>query len=276
MLNNNIRLAEKGDIPALCELWKTCFNDTEDYIEYFYRENFERMSVVVYTIDGKPVSVVHLMEATFADKNATQKAEFIYATGTLPEYRKRGCMGALLEAVKEKAEQNGTAVFLKPSTPELARYYNKFGFESGGHFRLVTVTPEGAEPIDASPLSSEEYNKMRDEAFAEKPFAKWQDDHMLWCCLENDYFGGKTLAIKLDGETYFLMAAPEGDALVITETNLSLGQVKKLSGSLCRMFGTEKLRAYMADYSCNEGDKILSAVVYNTPLRDIYVNQILI
>ena len=83
-MNNCIRLATENEIPVLCELWKACFPDSEEYIKYFYKENFERISVVVYAVDGKPVSMVHVMDSCFADGEKMQNAKFLYAGGTFP------------------------------------------------------------------------------------------------------------------------------------------------------------------------------------------------
>ena len=34
-MSDGIRLAEKQDIPALSEIWKICFHDSDDYIRFF-------------------------------------------------------------------------------------------------------------------------------------------------------------------------------------------------------------------------------------------------
>ena len=270
-----IRLADKRDIPALTKIWKACFPDSEEYINYFYSKNFGRIKVPVYTVDNTPVSMVHLIDAAFIDGESAQDAKFIYATGTLPEYRKNGCMGALLRYVTETANENNLALFLKPSTSELVRYYEKFGFVPGAYFRLIDVTPTKKSSVEFYDLSYSEYNKMRDAAFSGTPHISWQDGHIKWCVAENEYFGGRTLGLTLDENEHFIMGYPEDDTLIISETSLSASQLERVSGNLCELFGTSRMRAYMPD-SCGVGERILSSVVYNTPLRTTYVNQILI
>ena len=117
---------------------------------------------------------------------------------------------------------------------------------------------------------------MRNAAFSGLPYAKWSDRHIKWCIDENEYFSGKTIAINANGEQYFLMGSPEGDTLIITETNLSLKQLKEFSGALCDLFNTKLIKAYMPDFSCVEGEEIISSLVNNLPLRKTYVNLILI
>ncbi len=274
-MTNGVRLAKSGDIPSLCEIWELCFHDPGDYIRCFYRENFSRISVLVYTVNDKPVSMFHILDSSFINGEKRQDAKFLYAGGTHPEYRGRGYYSALFAHVKGLADRNGSALFLKPALRELIPYYRALGFEPDSCFRFVTVRPGEKLPLSVSPLSPEEYNRMRNRAFCGRPYAKWPDRHVCWCAADNEYFGGKTLAFEFNGKEHFLMACPSGDTLEITETDLSLDELKQASGALCALFGTELLKAYMPDYSCEEGEEIVSSVIYNAPMNNTYVNLLL-
>ena len=271
-----IRRASKRDIPFLCEIWKACFCDTEEYIKYFYEENFSRIEVLVFCVDNKPVSMVNMLEASYESGEKSQGARLIYATGTLPEHRSRGYMGELIKHACKNAKQGGYAIFLKPSKPSLVEYYSKFGFEVDSYFSVVNFEPCEKQGCEFSEISYKEYNKMRNSAFSEIPYVKWSDEHLDWCDKENAFFGGKTLSVTLDGAEYFLMAYPEEKTLVITETNLSLSLLKQISGDLCQTFETEIIKAYMPCNSDKAGERIISSVAYNTQVCNTYVNLILI
>ena len=275
-MNTEIRRAKESDIPILCEIWKHCFSDTEEYIKYFYSENFSRIEILVLCVDNKPVSMVHLLDASFTESGNSQPAKLIYATGTLPEHRKKGYMGSLIKQVCESSKQKGYALFLKPSSPPLVDYYNKFGFEIASRFSLATLYPRENQGEAYSEISYEEYNRMRNKAFSKTPYVKWDNEHLKWCVEENEFFGGKTLSLNLDGQKHFLMAYPEGKTLVITETSLSYKQLRLISGDLCHMFGSKLIKAYMPSGSCTDGKDIISAVTYNAQLCSPYVNLILI
>ncbi|MBE5809193.1 MAG: GNAT family N-acetyltransferase [Clostridiales bacterium] len=271
-----VRTARRKDIPALCGIWRACFPDTEDYIRYFYRENFERIAVWVRTVDDAPVSMLHLFDAAFADGGYSRPAKLIYAVGTHPSYRRQGHMGRLLEAVKGRAREEGHVLFLKPATAELTEYYRSFGFEPDARFRVVTIRPGERVPLQTDMLSAQEYNRLRDIAFSGYPYAKWPDRHVQWCVDENEYCGGRTLSVMLDGETHFVMGAPQGDTLLITETDMGPSQLERAGGALCALFGAASLKAYLPDHVCGKGEEIVSSAVYNAPLRDTYVNLIMI
>ena len=99
---------------------------------------------------------------------------------------------------------------------------------------------------------------------------------MKYCVAENGFLGGKTIAIELDGTDYFLMGAPKDGTLLVTETNLSLSQLRKIGGALCAMFDADRIKAYLPDYSCSEGEIIVSSVTFNAPSWNTYVNLLLI
>ncbi len=271
-----IRPADERDIPDLCALWQSCFPDPGDYVRFFYRENFGRISVPVYVLDGKPVSMVHLMDASFADGPDRYPVRFVYAVGTLPPFRNRGLMRSLLLSVARSAEEDGCGLFLKPA-PHLEKYYADLGFALDSRFRVFSAAPEagGGEEVSFAPLSAEEYNPLRNAAFSDRPFVKWPDAHVRWCVDENAYCGGRTLSLSLDGRTHFLMAYPDGGVLRVTETDLGPGQLRRAAAALCSLFGTDRLEAYLPEASCREGAAVVSSVVFNAPLRRTYANLLL-
>ena len=275
-MNNEIRLAEERDIPALCEIWKICFCDKEDYVRFFYSENRGHVTTTVCTVDDRPVSVLHWFDVSFVNGDERRAAKYLYAGGSLPEYRKNGYYGSLIKYVEDHAKKNGLILFGKPASRSLIPYYSTFDFVPDACFRLVTVSPEIKIPIKTSPVSPEDYNRMRNEAFRSHPHAEWPDRYVRYCFAENEFLGGKTIALELNGTDHFLMGAPNGNTLLITETDLSLPQLTEVSGALCEMFEVDRLSAYLPDYSCGEGEEIVSSVVYNAPFWNTYVNLLLI
>ncbi len=275
-MHHGIRPAAKEDIPALVELWQTCFHDSEAYINLFYAHNFERMLTLVYECEGEVVSMLHLMKAAFVNGASRQDARLIYATGTLPAKRKKGYISALLNYAKDLARQQGFALFLKPSNEALTAYYQKFDFTPDAYFRCVSF--EAGEPIslEFSPLSARNYNRLRDGAFAAYPYVKWEDAHIDWAIRENAFFGGETLTFAWQGNTYFLLGYPEGDTLVVSETDLPPAGLKQCSGAFCARFGTKRILAYLPAFACDEGERVLSSVVYRNEINNTYVNLILI
>jgi GNAT superfamily N-acetyltransferase len=277
VLRSDIRLATEEDIPELIELWKSCFpEDSEEYIRYFYRENFSRIRVPVYSLNGKIVSMIHLMDAVFANGTDEYPVQFVYAVGTRPDCRGKGILQSLLLSVFDSAKENGYGMFLKPS-PELMNYYTRIGFAEDSRFRIFTIeaVQDGQKDFSCAPLSAEEYNRLRNRAFSTRPFVKWPDEHIRWCVDENDFCGGRTLSLKSGNDTHFLMCCPEGDVLRIIETDLEPDQLKTAAFGLCKMFGKSRLKAYLPEEVFREGPDVVSSLVFNAPLRQTYANLLL-
>lgn len=274
-MKHGIGFAVKDDIPYLFDIWKAGFPDTDEYIKCFYKENFERMKVLVYYKDGKPVCMINVLDAVFRNCNSVKNAKYLYAGTTLPAYRKKGYFRALIEYLTEYALKEDCALFCKPALKERIAFYESYGFVRDAYFSLVTIQPEEKESLSFEDIEYAEYNRMRNIAFSDIPYAEWSDEHIRWCIEENALFDGRTMKIRFNGKDCFFMAYPKDRTLIITETNLSLFELKSLSGALCDLFKTELIKAYMPE-SCKEGESIVSSIVYNAPLLNTYVNLILI
>ena len=275
-LESNIRLATEEDIPVLTELWNSCFGDSEEYIRFFYRENFSRIRVPVYTLNDRPVSMIHLMDASFADGADEYPMRFIYAVGTHPDCRGKGLLRSLLLSAAGSAKENGYGLFLKPSHA-LMNYYSALGFVEDSRFRIFSVKPGPEEQNDLlfSPLSSEEYNRLRNIAFSKHPFVKWPDAHTRWCIDENNFCGGQTISLTINNNKHFLMGYPVEGVLRITETDLDPKQLRSAAFALCKMFSVSCLEAYLPEEIFREGPAVVSSLVFNAPLRQTYANLLL-
>lgn len=273
-MRSDIRLASERDIPDLCAIWQSCFSDPEDYIQYFYRENFHRISVPVYTVDDRPVSMFHLLDATFADGPDRYPVRFAYAGGTLSAFRCNGIFRTLLLSAAQAAKEGGYGIFFKP-TPRLLEYYAALGFAADSRFRLFAAEPDAQKDISFSPISAEEYNRLRNAAFSARPFAEWPDAHVRWCVDENAFCGGQTLSLTLEGSAHFLMGYPAGAVLRVVETDLSPEQLRLAAAALCERFAVTRLEAYLPEEVCPEGTAVVSSCVYNAPLRHTYANLLL-
>lgn len=275
-MRSEIRLAVEKDVPSLCDIWRSCFPDPEEYVRLFYRENFGRIRVPVCTLDGKPVSMIHLMDASFANGSREDPVRFIYAVGTLPALRGSGYMRSLLLSAAESAEKDGYGLFLKPS-PGMEAYYAALGFAEDSRLRLFTAEacPEGPADVSFAPLSAEGYNRLRDRAFSRRPYVKWPDAHVRWCVDETAFCGGRTLSLNFDGQTHFLTGAPARGVLRVTETDLSPEQLRAVSPALFKLFGVSRLEAFLPEETFPEGPSVVSSMVFNAPRRRTYANLLL-
>ncbi|MBQ9545617.1 MAG: GNAT family N-acetyltransferase [Clostridia bacterium] len=172
-MNNVIRLAQKKDIPFLYEIWKVCFGDNEDYVDFFYKENLGKITSTVYCVDDRPVSMLHWFDAEFVNGTERRPAKYLYSGGSHPDFRKNGYYAELIQYVTDYADKHGCVLFGKPATQKLLPYYAKFGFLQDACFRILTFPPAKKVPIKTKVLTPEKYNLMRNSAFGSFPHVEW-------------------------------------------------------------------------------------------------------
>lgn len=115
-------------IEELIQIWKICFGDEESGIAFFFRYFGSEVRTLWQEADGRAVSMVNLLPAEVRLHGRTKQAYYIYAVGTLPEYRGRGYAGKLLLQAAEEAGLEGRPLFLVPEKEALRGFYEKLGF----------------------------------------------------------------------------------------------------------------------------------------------------
>ena len=115
------------DYFELKKLWKTCFDEKQEALDLFFEKAMEFTDVYCAILDEKIVSALYLIKSTLNGKNA----HYIFAVATLPDYRKRGIMGELMEYALEDSKRCGDAYsLLFPANEKLYDFYEKFGYTS--------------------------------------------------------------------------------------------------------------------------------------------------
>lgn len=117
-------------LPTLRDMWKTCFGDSDEYLDIFFRYKYQDNNTLVYIAEGETVASLYMLPYTITFYG--QKVPFTYLMGlcTLPEHRNKGYMGKLIwEAHRIINERQIALSILIPAEKRLFDYYNKFGYE---------------------------------------------------------------------------------------------------------------------------------------------------
>ena len=122
-----IRTATNRDMSRLKQLWQTCFGDSLAHVQQFHAIMGRPEDALIYVQDNTIVSALYLLDAGTFEQ---EPIAYLYALGTLPEYRGQGFAGKLLHAAKNFARDRGfSAIVLCPETESLFTYYEKFGYQ---------------------------------------------------------------------------------------------------------------------------------------------------
>lgn len=108
------------------ELWKTCFNDSEDFMDIYFKDKYTDESNLTIRHDGKVVAAMQLLPYRMTFYGAVEHVGYISGLGTLPEFRGKGYASNLLhEAHRRLYSQGATLSLLIPQDEELRHFYEK-------------------------------------------------------------------------------------------------------------------------------------------------------
>ena len=129
---SDVRFTVEKDIPSLKKLWHISFGDDYSYINKFFSTAFQKENALVICDGDSVVSALYLMESHILKDGKIYKAYYVYAVATLPSYRGKGLMTALLNKADEIAKERCVSyLFLVPANATLYDMYEKLGYKKG-------------------------------------------------------------------------------------------------------------------------------------------------
>lgn len=125
-----IKFADEYTTPLVRRMWKTCFGDTEEFMDIYFSRKYRAENTLVYLVDNIPVASLQMLpyEITFYGETIP----FAYLAGlcTLPAYRKKGYMEQLIgEAHRIIAARQIPLAILIPAEKWLYGFYEKYGYQ---------------------------------------------------------------------------------------------------------------------------------------------------
>lgn len=136
-VESRVVFANENDLEQIKLIWKTCFGDEDKYIEFYLQNRFEVENMLVIHEDGKPVSMASFLPIQLKQGEEWIPAKYVYAVGTLPQYRGKGLAAEILQYGFEKYEE---PLLLQPETEELKKYYERLGFVNSFEKREWEIT----------------------------------------------------------------------------------------------------------------------------------------
>lgn len=140
-----IRKATMNDLDAISEVESECFPAAEAATKEEFRERLESYAdhfllmfdgeKLVAFIDGFVTDEPDLTDKMYenaAMHKESGKWQMIFGVNTLPEYRRRGLAGALINEMISEARRQGRDGLVLTCKDRLVRYYAKFGFLNEG------------------------------------------------------------------------------------------------------------------------------------------------
>lgn len=115
--------------PRLMDLWRTSFDDTEEFIKLFFDRVYKKENALFIEKDGKIVSALHMLPYVMTYYGTEISVNYIYGACTLPSERGQGLMRQLIEEAFEVMTSRKVALtVIIPADPWLFDYYRDLGY----------------------------------------------------------------------------------------------------------------------------------------------------
>ncbi len=165
-----IRPTTTADHEGMKQIWRVCFDDDEAFIALFFTYS-NYWQAMVAEEDNVLISMLFALPST-------NDFWYIYACATLPQYRQRGIMAQLLDAVYQRAlNEKQKGIVIVPADNRLREYYKKHGFIDTFSLKKAIFTPANVvSEIEETELSVAEIVCLRGRFFYNS-FA-WSETHI--------------------------------------------------------------------------------------------------
>ncbi|RHJ81870.1 GNAT family N-acetyltransferase [Parabacteroides sp. AM08-6] len=128
----------------IIDLWRTSFNDSDEFIKLFFDRVYNKDNVLTIEKDGKIISALQVLPYTMTYYGTEISVAYIYAACTLPSERGKGLMRQLLQNAFEVMKYRKYALTaIIPADPWLFDYYREAGYTEAFDYSEETyIRPE--------------------------------------------------------------------------------------------------------------------------------------
>ena len=106
------------------ELWRTCFQDSEEFMDIYFEDKYTDAANITCRPDGRVAAAAQILPYSMKFYGSVVHAGYVSGLATLPAYRGRGLAAQILrEAHRRLYRQGAVLSFLIPGSEELRRFY---------------------------------------------------------------------------------------------------------------------------------------------------------
>ena len=110
-------------------LWKLCFDDSDEFVEMYFRLRYSSETTMTIQSGNKVVSSLQMPFYPMTFEGAEIQTAYISGACTHPDFRGKGVMSQLLaESFSRMVQKNIPLSILIPANPGLYNYYARTGY----------------------------------------------------------------------------------------------------------------------------------------------------
>lgn len=124
-----IQIANVKYRPQVRSMWKTCFEDPEEYMDLYFSRVYRDENTLIYIVDDIAVASLQILPYSISFYGELIPFSYISGACTLPEHRKKGYMEKLLvKSFQEMQRRDIPLTILIPGEEWLYSFYEKYGY----------------------------------------------------------------------------------------------------------------------------------------------------
>lgn len=145
-------------------LWKLCFNDSEEFVDMYFRLRYTDEINVAIQKDTAVISALQMLPYPMTFCGHTVQTSYISGACTHPNFRGKGAMRELLKLAFERMFQNSISFStLIPAEPWLFSYYAQMGYASAFQYSVEEITLPSM--ITSSGIKTVSISDYREEVY---------------------------------------------------------------------------------------------------------------
>lgn len=122
-------------------LWKICFEDSEEFVDMYFRLRYKTEVNVAIQSGDKVISALQMLPYPMTFCGETVQTSYISGACTHPDFRSKGVMRELLSQSFARMLRNGVHFStLIPAEPWLFDYYKHMGYASVFQYSVKEIT----------------------------------------------------------------------------------------------------------------------------------------
>lgn len=260
-------------------IWRECYADSEEYIDFFFEKRFEPKNTIIAICRDQIVGAAYLLPINMITGEGEIPAVFGYALGVLKEYRGKGITGRIHDFIFRYCDEKHCVFIAHPANEKLADYYKSTGLIETGYIKKTYFNYAGMDkPQDLflADIGSDEYAKLRNTFFMGEGYFKWDKAAIHYAVLENHFCGGFCKKLISGSKEYAILGRAEDNRLVIIEAAIPDSLLPELLQRLAAYFKADEVTAFLPTACAVEGTVIPWIMGYNMQaLHNGYCNLLL-
>lgn len=189
--------------PALRSLWKEAFDDTDEFLDIFFKTAFSPKRCLVLISDNTVAAALYWFNCSYKD----MQLAYIYAVATAREARGQGFCHRLMNFTHEHLKKLGyDGTILSPGNDKLFGFYESMGYKTCSYIRYF-LCENGCwfddicdeKSFNIHKISKDEYASLRRDLLPPDGIIQ-ENENLDFLEMQADFYAGRDFLLAAYSE----------------------------------------------------------------------------